>query len=105
MIIFKIDIIFDIVCFWCVIGYVCLKQVVVELKDEFEVEVEWYVFELNLDLIGDGELILLVLVCKYGCSEDEMWVNQVQMMEIVVDFGLNFEKLQECYICNIFDGY
>lgn len=101
----KIDIISDIACPWCAIGYARLKQAAAELKDELEVEVEWHAFELNPDPTGDGEPILPALARKYGRSEDEMRANQAQMMEIAADLGLNFEKLQERYTRNTFDGH
>lgn len=101
----KVDIVSDIACPWCAIGYARLEKAMAELKGELDVEVQWHAFELNPDPTGDGEPILPALARKYGRSEDEMRANQAQMMEIAADLGLNFEKLQERYTRNTFDGH
>lgn len=101
----QIDIVSDIACPWCAIGYARLEKAMAELKGELDVNVEWHAFELNPDPNGDGEPILPALARKYGRSEDEMRANQAQMMEIAKDLGLNFEKLQERYTRNTFDGH
>ena len=101
----KIDIVSDIACPWCAIGYARLEKAMAALKDDMDIQVEWHAFELNPDPSGDGEPILPALARKYGRSEDEMRANQAQMMEIAKDLGLNFEKLQERYTRNTFDGH
>jgi len=101
----QIDIVSDIACPWCAIGYARLEQAITALKDEMDIQVAWHAFELNPDPSGDGEPILPALARKYGRSEDEMRANQAQMMEIAKDLGLNFEKLQERYTRNTFDGH
>ncbi|WP_322001151.1 DsbA family oxidoreductase [Marinobacter alexandrii] len=101
----QIDIVSDIACPWCAIGYARLKKAMAALKDDLDIRVEWHAFELNPDPSGDGEPILPALARKYGRSEDEMRANQAQMMEIAKDLGLNFEKLQERYTRNTFDGH
>ncbi|WP_425593657.1 DsbA family oxidoreductase [Marinobacter alexandrii] len=101
----QIDIVSDIACPWCAIGYARLEKAMAALKDDLDIRVEWHAFELNPDPSGDGEPILPALARKYGRSEDEMRANQTQMMEIAKDLGLNFEKLQERYTRNTFDGH
>ncbi len=105
MITLQIDIVSDIACPWCAIGYARLEKAMAALGDEMDIQVAWHVFELNPDPTGDGEPILPALARKYGRSEDEMRANQAQMMQIAKDLGLNFEKLQERYTRNTFDGH
>lgn len=101
----QIDIVSDIACPWCAIGYARLQQAMAELKDEMAFTIEWHAFELNPDPTGDGEPILPALSRKYGRSPEEMRANQAQMIEIATDLGLNFEKLQERYTRNTFDAH
>lgn len=101
----QIDIVSDIACPWCAIGYARLEKAMDALKDEMEFKVQWHAFELNPDPSGDGEPILPALSRKYGRSEEEMRANQAQMMEIARGLGLNFEKLQERYTRNTFDAH
>ena len=101
----QIDIVSDIACPWCAIGYARLAQAMEELKNEMAFTIEWHAFELNPDPAGDGEPILPALSRKYGRSEDDMRANQSQMMDIARGLGLNFEKLQERHTRNTFDAH
>lgn len=101
----QIDIVSDIACPWCAIGYARLEKAMDALKDDMDFTVQWHAFELNPDPSGDGEPILPALSRKYGRSEDEMRANQAQMIEIASGLGLNFEKLQERHTRNTFDAH
>ncbi|QSP94732.1 DsbA family oxidoreductase [Marinobacter salinisoli] len=100
-----IDIVSDIACPWCAIGYKRLEKAMQELGDELEFDIQWRAFELNPDSTNDGEAILPALARKYGRSEDEMRANQAQMMDIASGLGLNFEKLQQRHTRNTFDAH
>jgi predicted DsbA family dithiol-disulfide isomerase len=101
----NIDIVSDIACPWCAIGYARLERAMEQLASEYEFSVQWHAFELNPDHSGEGEPILPALARKYGRSEDEMRATQSQMMTIARDLGLNFEKMQERFTCNTFDAH
>ncbi len=100
-----IDIVSDIACPWCAIGYARLERAMEQLAPDYEFTVEWHAFELNPDHSGTGEPILPALARKYGRSEEEMRSTQNQMMTIAKDLGLNFEKMQERLTCNTFDAH
>lgn len=51
----KIDIISDVVCPWCIIGYNHLKAAINELGIEDRIDIEWQPFELNPDMPAEGE--------------------------------------------------
>lgn len=101
----NIDIVSDIACPWCAIGYARLEKAMEKLAPKFDFTVQWHAFELNPDHSGTGEPILPALARKYGRSEDEMRATQNQMMTIAKDLGLNFEKMQERFTCNTFDAH
>ncbi|MGF2733716.1 DsbA family oxidoreductase [Marinobacter sp. DUT-1] len=101
----QIDIVSDIACPWCAIGYARLERAMAQLAPEYDFTVQWHAFELNPDHSGQGEPILPALARKYGRSEDEMRATQNQMMTIAKDLGLNFEKMQERFTCNTFDAH
>lgn len=101
----QIDIVSDIACPWCAIGYARLEQAMAKLGADYECQVKWHAFELNPTHDGQGEPILPALARKYGRSEEEMRAGQSQMMAIAKDLGINFERLQERYTCNTFDAH
>lgn len=101
----QIDIVSDIACPWCAIGYARLEQAMAQLGPTYEFTVKWHAFELNPAHSGKGEPILPALAKKYGRSEEEMRTNQGHMMTFAKDLGLNFDKLQERLTCNTFDAH
>ncbi|HEY7884523.1 MAG TPA: DsbA family oxidoreductase [Cellvibrionaceae bacterium] len=101
----QIDIVSDIACPWCAIGYARLEQAMAQLTPEYQFTVQWHAFELDPNHSGEGEPILPALVRKYRSTENEMRTNQDQMVQIAKGLGVNFEKLQERFTCNTFDGH
>lgn len=101
----QIDIVSDIACPWCAIGYARLQLAMAQLAPDYEFTVKWHAFELNPTHSGQGEPILPALAKKYGRSEDEMRAAQSNMMTIAKDLGVNFEKLQERLTANTFDAH
>ncbi|PCM46324.1 DsbA family oxidoreductase [Marinobacter sp. ANT_B65] len=101
----QIDIVSDIACPWCAIGYARLEKAMAQLAPEYEFSIEWHAFELNPDHSGEGEPILPALARKYGKSEEEARATQNQMMAIAMGLGINFGKLQERLTCNTFDAH
>lgn len=100
----KIDLVSDIACPWCAIGYARLQQALATMP-ELQVELEWHAFELNPDKNAAQEPILPALSRKYGRSEEEMRAAQTNMMQIAADLGLNFSKMQQRFTCNTFDAH
>ncbi|MBZ9611078.1 DsbA family oxidoreductase [Rheinheimera maricola] len=100
----KIDLVSDIACPWCAIGYARLQQALATLP-QLQTELEWHAFELNPDKNAPQEPILPALSRKYGRSEDEMRAAQANMMQIAADLGLNFTRMQQRFTCNTFDAH
>lgn len=101
----QIDIVSDIACPWCAIGYARLEQAMEALAGELSFSVEWHAFELNPDKSSPAEPILQALSRKYGRDTAEMEAAQANMMEIAKGLGLNFSRMQERYTRNTFDAH
>ncbi len=100
----KIDLVSDIACPWCAIGYARLQQALQTIP-ELQVELEWHAFELDPSKDSPKEPILPALARKYGKSEEEMRQAQTHIMQVATDLGLNFSKLQQRTTCNTFDAH
>jgi len=98
-----IDIVSDIACPWCAIGYARLEKALEQVSGELECSLEWRAFELDPE--AGSEPILPALARKYGRSEADMEAAQEQMMASAHALGLNFSKMQKRYTCNTFDGH
>lgn len=99
-----IDLVSDIACPWCAIGYARLEQALKTLP-ELKVELTWRAFELNPDKSAPKEAILPALSRKYGKSEAEMHQAQAHLMELAAGLGLNFSHMQQRFTCNTFDAH
>ena len=100
----KIDLVSDIACPWCAIGYARLQQAL-KMMPELQVELEWHAFELDPNKNSPKEPILPALARKYGKSEEDMRQAQQHIMQVATDLGLNFTKLQQRTTCNTFDAH
>lgn len=100
----RIDLVSDIACPWCAIGFARLQQAFKTLP-ELQLQLHWRAFELNPDPNLTPEPILPALSKKYGQSEEAMRQSQQNLMAIAADLGLNFQKMQQRYTCNTFDAH
>ncbi|MDH5464564.1 MAG: DsbA family oxidoreductase [Thiovulaceae bacterium] len=68
----KIEIISDVVCPWCIIGYKRLEQAMKELGVEDKFEILWHPFELNPNMPSEGEDFIEHIQRKYGMSAEQV---------------------------------
>ncbi|WP_337841600.1 DsbA family oxidoreductase [Rheinheimera sp.] len=100
-----IDLVSDIACPWCAIGYARLLEALQQLQGKVQVTLTWRAFELNPDPALQPEPILPALARKYGRSEAEMEQSQLQLMDIAKGLGLNFSGMQRRYTTNTFNAH
>jgi len=101
----RIDLVSDVACPWCAIGYKRLEQALEMLNGEVEVELVWQPFELNPDMPPEGEPILEHLCRKYGRDAASIDRTQGEMMDLAEDLGLNFRGARERRAHNTFDAH
>ncbi|MDR9414622.1 MAG: DsbA family oxidoreductase [Spiribacter sp.] len=101
----RIDLVSDIACPWCAIGYRRLEQALEMLNDEIDVELVWQPFELNPDMPPEGEPILDHLCRKYGQEADSIEQMQGEMINLASDLGLNFDGARARRAHNTFDAH
>ena len=101
----RIDIVSDVACPWCAIGYKRLEQAMTEVAGEVAVTIQWLPFQLNPELPQEGEPILDHLMAKYGRSAEEMEAAQAHMTELAHGLGLDFTRMHERRARNTFDAH
>lgn len=96
----KIDIVSDVVCPWCLIGYKRLQQALKELDIEDQVQLEWQPFELNpfLDVVGQN--LQEHLSEKYGSTSEDIKNNQARLTQFGAEHGFTFDFFEEMKIVN-----
>ncbi|AXR06976.1 DsbA family oxidoreductase [Salinimonas sediminis] len=99
-----IDLVSDVACPWCAIGYGRLQQALEQLP-EVSTTLTWRAFELNPDPDATPEPIVPALCRKYGATEEQINDSQRQMMTIASELGLHFDKMESRYTANTFDAH
>ena len=98
-----IDIVSDVVCPWCVIGYKRLQKAIEELDIADKVKVQWQPFELNPDISLEGENIIEHMSYKYGMKADEVKAYQEDRKKTAEELGFKFDSYDEMNIVNTRD--
>ncbi len=98
----QIDIISDVVCPWCIIGYKHLEKAITELGLEDRIEIEWKPFELNPDMPAEGENLRAHIARKYSSSPEESAKSRANITNIagelasVVQLTTTFLTIKNC---------
>ena len=101
----KIDIVSDVVCPWCTIGYKRLEKAIVELGAEDQIEIEWQPFELNPNMPSNGQNIIEHIAEKYGSTLAQQKESMQNMTEIGEELGFKFDYFDDMRIVNTFDAH
>ncbi|PWG64036.1 DsbA family oxidoreductase [Spiribacter halobius] len=101
----RIDLVSDVACPWCAIGYRRLEQALETLQGEVDVELVWQPFELNPDMPPEGEPILEHLCRKYGQDAESIQRTQGEIVALAEQLGLNFQRATERRAHNTFDAH
>lgn len=101
----KIDIVSDVVCPWCIIGYKRLEKAIGELGIQDNVEVTWRPFELNPNMPLDGQNIIEHITEKYGSDLDSQKKSQQNLTDFGAELGFDFKFFDEMKIVNTRDAH
>ncbi|SDE89437.1 DsbA family oxidoreductase [Ulvibacter litoralis] len=101
----KIDIVSDVVCPWCTIGYKRLEKAITELGIEDQVEIEWQPFELNPNMPAEGQNVQEHIAEKYGSTLEQQKASQQHMTEAGAELGFTFDYFDEMRMANTFDAH
>ena len=88
----KIDIVSDIVCPWCVIGFRNLKTAMDELQSELKFEIFWKPYELHPEIPQEGYDKKLYMQQKFGSSNTRSPYEEITKVGESVGFEFNFSK-------------
>ena len=100
----KIDIVSDVVCPWCVIGFINLQKAIKELKDQIEFEINWKPYELHPEIPQNGYDKKLYLQQKFGdLSGRQSPYKQIEEIGDSLGFEFNFSKTKR--IPNTFNAH
>lgn len=97
----RIDIVSDVVCPWCVIGYRQLAQALEQTNTAYEIH--WHPFELNPDMPAEGQNLREHIMEKYGSSKQESDASRARMNEAGSEVGFEFNFTDDTRMHNTFN--
>lgn len=100
-----VDIVSDIVCPWCILGYQQFNLALEDVAERFEVEVRWRPFELNPTMREEGENLREHLARKMGTSTDRSKAAREQLTSLGQSLGFEFDFFDEMRVVNTFRAH
>ena len=97
----RIDIVSDVVCPWCVIGYRQLAEALKQTNTEYEIH--WHPFELNPNMPSEGQNMREHIMEKYGSSKQESDASRARLMEAGNEVGFTFNFNDDTRMHNTFN--
>ncbi|WP_293750138.1 DsbA family oxidoreductase [uncultured Paraglaciecola sp.] len=101
----KIDIVSDVSCPWCIIGYQALNQALSNLAPNIQADITWQPFELNPQMPKEGQEITEHITQKYGISEQQAEQSRAAIKERGLSVGYEFGNRGGGRIYNTFDAH
>lgn len=101
----KIDIVSDVVCPWCVIGYRGLERAIDNLGDRVEVGIIWHPFELAPDTAPEGQGLADYSRERYGASPEQGRKNREHIVNAGAALGIDFRYSDQSRIYNTFKAH
>ena len=100
----KIDIVSDVVCPWCVIGFKNLRKAMNDMSHQVDFEITWKPYELHPEIPENGYDKELYMQQKFGGKSNGSSVyNQIKEIGESLGFEFNFSKTKR--IPNTFNAH
>ncbi|MFY0639469.1 MAG: DsbA family oxidoreductase [Bermanella sp.] len=99
----KIDIVSDVVCPWCAVGYANLSSALENLSQKMNADIKWHPFQLNPYMPKEGQAIDEHLAEKYGLDTTQLKQNKQHLIDAGKKAGVEFNFDQRSRIFNTLD--
>jgi len=99
----RVDIVSDVVCPWCIIGYKQLEEALA--RTEITIDIHWHPFELNPNMPPEGQNIREHVAEKYGATAEQSAKTRAQMTALGDSLGFTFRYNEDSRIVNTFQAH
>jgi predicted DsbA family dithiol-disulfide isomerase len=99
----QIDIISDVMCPWCIVGFRQLEQALAATQSG--AFIRWHPFELNPAMPPEGQNLTEHIAEKYGASAEQSAQNRAQLKQIGAALGIEFAFSEHSRIVNTFAAH
>jgi len=99
----RIDVVSDVMCPCCIIGYRQLAKALAATGTEYDLH--WHPFELNPEMPPEGQNVREHVAEKYGSTDEQSEQSRLQMTELGVDLGFEFKFGADTRMHNTFNTH
>jgi predicted DsbA family dithiol-disulfide isomerase len=101
----QVDIVSDVVCPWCIIGYKQLMKALAALPGQFDVTLRWHPFELNPGMPAAGQDLREHLAQKYGTTPQQSQAARARLSALGESLGFTFDYFDGMRMVNTFRAH
>jgi len=101
----RVDIVSDVVCPWCIIGYLQLQKALAQMPGEFELDIHWQPFELNPGMPAAGQDLGEHIAQKYGSTPAQSRGARQRLVEVGESLDYHFDYFEGMLMVNTFKAH
>ena len=101
----QIDLVSDVVCPWCVIGYRQFQRAMASRADSIDLKLQWRAFELNPDMPQQGQNLREHVAQKYGTSPEQSTAARARLTALGAELGFQFHYADDMRMVNTFKAH
>lgn len=101
----QIDIVSDVVCPWCIVGYKQLEGAMDAMADQADFDIHWHPFELNHDMPPEGQNLKDHIAEKYGSDPADSDAARQRLSDIGDSLGFSFNYYDDMRMVNTFQAH
>ena len=99
----QIDIVSDVMCPWCIVGFRLLEQALGATGTG--AYIRWHPFELNPAMPPEGQNLTEHIAEKYGATPEQSVANRAHLTKLGETLGIDFQFSPESRIVNTFAAH
>lgn len=99
-----VNMVSDVVCPWCIVGYQRLQKAI-ETLDDIDVDIKFHPFELNPNMPQEGQNLREHIMEKYGISEQQSAENRARLAAVGQEIGFTFNFTDDSRMQNTFKAH
>jgi predicted DsbA family dithiol-disulfide isomerase len=85
-----VDIVSDVVCPWCIIGYRGLEKAAQAIEGRADIVIRWHPFELAPATPPEGQLLTDYTRERYGATPEQSSQNRTRLVDTGKALGIDF---------------
>lgn len=99
----QVDIVSDVVCPWCIVGFRQLDQALT--RTGFLANLRWHPFELNPNMPPEGQNLREHIMEKYGSTSEQSQQARAQLTSLGTELGFTFNFSDDSRMVNTFKAH